>query len=60
MADILYPKSTSAHYLLATWLRILGLSEQDVKLQEMEPTPAPERLYAGAWRRCWPVAPPNL
>ena len=26
-ADILYPKSTSAHYLLATWLRILGLSE---------------------------------
>lgn len=38
-ADILYPKSTSAHYLLATWLRILGLSEKDVKLQEMEPTP---------------------
>ena len=46
-ADILYPKSTSAHYLLATWLRILGLSEQDVKLQEMEPTPALSAFTGG-------------
>lgn len=46
-ADILYPKSTSAHYLLATWLRILGLSEKDVKLQEMEPTPALSAFTGG-------------
>ena len=47
LLDILYPKSTSAHYLLATWLRILGLSEKDVKLQEMEPTPALSAFTGG-------------
>ena len=46
-ADILYPKSTSAHYLLDTWLRILGLGEKDVKLQEMEPTPALSAFTGG-------------
>ena len=44
-----YPVSQSirTHYLLATWLRILGLSEKDVKLQEMEPTPALSAFTGG-------------
>ena len=46
-ADILYPKGTSAHYLLASWLNILGLSEQDVKLEEMDPTPALSAFTGG-------------
>ena len=54
-ADILYPKSTSAHYLLATWLRILGLSEKDVKLQEMEPTPALSAFTGGVGENDWDV-----
>lgn len=45
--DILYPKGTSAHYLLDTWLNILGLSEKDVKLQNMEPTPALSAFTGG-------------
>lgn len=46
-ADILYPGGTSAHYLLDTWLHILGLSEKDVKLQEMDPTPALSAFTGG-------------
>lgn len=45
--DILYPKGTSAHYLLSSWLNILGLSEKDVKLQDMEPTPALSAFTGG-------------
>ena len=45
--SILYPKSTSAHYLLDSWLRILGLTEKDVKLEEMEPTPALSAFTGG-------------
>lgn len=37
-SHVLYPRTSSAHYLLDTWLSALGLSEKDVKLQEMEPT----------------------
>lgn len=46
-SEILYPKGTSAHYLLSTWLHILGLSEKDVKLNEMDPTPALSAFNGG-------------
>ena len=46
-AEILYPKGTSAHYLLSSWLHILGLSEKDVKLTEMDPTPALSAFNGG-------------
>lgn len=34
-AEILYPEGTSAHYLLAVWLKALGLTKADVKLSPM-------------------------
>lgn len=37
---ILCPKKTSARYLLDKWLAALGLEEKDVKIEELEPTPA--------------------
>lgn len=37
---VLCPKKTSAHYLLGKWLSALGLSERDVKIDPLEPTPA--------------------
>ena len=37
---ILCPKATSAHYLMTAWLRALGLSEKDVRVRYMDPTPA--------------------
>lgn len=37
---ILCTKGTSAHYLMASWLKVLGLTEKDVKIKYMEPTPA--------------------
>lgn len=37
---MLCPKKTSAHYLLGKWLSVLGLSERDVKIHALEPTPA--------------------
>jgi len=37
---IVCTKGTSAHYLMASWLKILGLTEKDVKIKYMEPTPA--------------------
>lgn len=37
---ILCPKATSAHYLMRAWLKALGLSEKDVRVRYMEPTPA--------------------
>lgn len=36
---ILCPKGTSAHYLLLSWLKTLGLSEKDVRVKYMEHTP---------------------
>ena len=45
--EILYPKGTSAHYLLDAWLNILGLSEKDVKLRDMEPTPGLSAFTGG-------------
>lgn len=37
---ILCPKKTSARYLLDKWLATLGLEEKDVRIEELEPTPA--------------------
>ncbi len=37
---ILCPEKTSAHYLLSTWLHILGLTDADVKIQNVLPSPA--------------------
>lgn len=37
---VLCPKKTSARYLLDKWLAVLGLTERDVKIEELEPTPA--------------------
>ena len=37
---ILCPQKTSARYLLDKWLAALGLEEKDVKIEELEPTPA--------------------
>ena len=37
---VLCPKKTSARYLLDKWLAALGLEEKDVKIEELEPTPA--------------------
>lgn len=39
-AQILCPQGTSAQYLMSAWLRVLGLTEKDVKIKYMEPTPA--------------------
>ncbi len=44
---ILYTKNTSGHYLLSNWLKILGLTEKDVVLHEMEPTPALSSFTGG-------------
>lgn len=37
---ILCPQGTAAHYLLDTWLQILGLSEKDIKIMNILPEPA--------------------
>ena len=37
---ILCPKKTSARYLLDKWLAALGLEEKDVRIEDLEPTPA--------------------
>lgn len=39
-ALVLCPEKTSAHYLLSTWLRIIGLRDEDVKVQNVLPDPA--------------------
>lgn len=39
-SKILCAKGTSAHYLLNSWLKALNLTEEDVKIQFMEITPA--------------------
>lgn len=44
---ILYTKNTSGHYLLSNWLKIQGLTEKDVVLHEMEPTPALSAFTGG-------------
>lgn len=44
---LLCPEKTSAHYLLSTWLHILGLNETDVKIQNVLPAPAVDMLAKG-------------
>lgn len=46
-SELLYPKGTSAHYLLNKWLHILGLTEKDVTLNDMDPTPALSAFNGG-------------
>lgn len=40
-------RGTSAHYLLISWLNLLGLGEKDVKFKFMEPTPALRAFASG-------------
>ena len=44
---ILCPEKTSAHYLLSTWLHILGLKDEDVKIQNVLPGPAVDMFSKG-------------
>ena len=44
---ILCPEKTSAHYLLSTWLHILGLKDEDVKIQNVLPGPAVDMYSKG-------------
>lgn len=44
---ILVPGKTSAHYLLSTWLHILGLKDEDVKIQNVLPGPAVDMFSKG-------------
>ena len=44
---ILCPEKTSAHYLLSTWLHILGLQDEDVKIQNVLPGPAVDMFSKG-------------
>lgn len=44
---ILCPEKTSAHYLVSAWLNILGLQENDVKIQNVLPAPAVDMLVKG-------------
>ena len=44
---ILCPKATSAHYLMTAWLKALGLSEKDVRVRYMDPTPALGAFFGG-------------
>lgn len=37
---VLCPEGTSAHYLLNTWLHLLGLNEKDVTIKDVLPGPA--------------------
>lgn len=37
---ILCPQGTTAHHLLDAWLRIIGLSEKDIKIMNILPEPA--------------------
>lgn len=46
-ATVLVPRATSAHYLLQHWLRTLGLTEKDVKVEYMEPTQALSAFIGG-------------
>ena len=38
--EILCPKGTSAHYMMAAWLKSLGLEEKDVRVKYMSPVQA--------------------
>lgn len=38
--EILCPKGTSAHYMMAAWLKSFGLEEKDVRVKYMSPTQA--------------------
>ena len=38
--EILCPKGTSAHYMMAAWLKSLGLGEKDVRVKYMSPVQA--------------------
>ncbi len=38
--EILCPKGTSAHYMMVSWLKSLGLSQQDVRVKHMAPEQA--------------------
>ena len=39
-AQIIGPVGTSGHYLMLNWLKALGLSNDDVKVKNMDPRPA--------------------
>lgn len=38
--ELLCPKGTSAHYMMASWLKTLGLEEKDVRIKYMNPAQA--------------------
>lgn len=46
-AEILCPAGTSAHYLVGVWLKSLGLSENDVRIVNMEPAAALSAFRGG-------------
>lgn len=46
-AEILCPTGTSAHYLVGVWLTSLGLSENDVRIVNMEPGAALSAFRGG-------------
>lgn len=38
--ELLCPQGTSAHYMMVSWLKTLGLEEKDVRIKYMNPTQA--------------------